>query len=120
LNRSPPTRSLRDHPELDRLKRQGNELLQAFAAEVNAQYRDADPPNFALHDPQLVLSRACGFDAWPKLKAHVDGRHRQAADRRGQGRVIKLRSPGNAADSDRVRSFREDSLWKRSDCKSFW
>src|SRR4029453_17464724 len=28
---------------------------------------------FALHDAQLVLARAYGFDSWPKLKAFVDG-----------------------------------------------
>ena len=36
-------------------------------------YRGADPATFALHDAQLVLARAYGFDSWPKLKAHVDG-----------------------------------------------
>ena len=43
VNRSLPTRALREHPDLDQLKRQAKELLQAFiagdektAAEVNA------------------------------------------------------------------------------------
>jgi ankyrin repeat protein len=76
----PPTRTLRDKPDLAQLKRQAKELLQAFAAggadavaEVNAHYRDADPATFALHDAQLVLARAYGFESWPKLKAFVDG-----------------------------------------------
>ena len=80
MNKNLPTRSLREHPDLDQLKRQAKELLRTFGAgeinavaEVNAHYRDADPPNFALHDAQLVLARAYGFDSWPKLKAHVDG-----------------------------------------------
>ena len=45
----------------------------AAVAEVNAHYRDASPITFALHDAQLVLARAYGFDSWPKLKAFVDG-----------------------------------------------
>ena len=76
----PPARRLRQHPDLDQLKRQAKELLQAFrareaeaVAEVSAHYHDADPATFALHDAQLVLARAYGFGSWPKLKAHVDG-----------------------------------------------
>ena len=49
MNRSLPTRTLREHPDLDQLKRQAKELLQAFiagdekiVAEVNAHYHDAD------------------------------------------------------------------------------
>ena len=34
---------------------------------------DADAATFALHDAQLVLARAYGFESWPKLKAFVDG-----------------------------------------------
>jgi len=71
---------LREHPDLDQLKRQAKELLQAFlageadaAAEVQAHYRGADPSTFALHDAQLVLARSYGFESWPKLKAYVDG-----------------------------------------------
>ncbi len=75
-----PVRKLRAHPDIDQLKRQAKELLQAFLAgdptattEVNAYFRDADPARFALHDAQLVLARSHGFESWPKLKAHVDG-----------------------------------------------
>ena len=74
------TRKLREHPDLDQLKRQAKELRKAFltgdagaAAEVNAHYRGAHTSNFALHDAQLVLARGYGFDSWPKLKAYVDG-----------------------------------------------
>jgi ankyrin repeat protein len=79
-----PTRSLPQHPDLDQLKRQAKELLGAFqdgtaeaVAEVHAHFRPetiaAGATTFALHDAQLVLARAYGFESWPKLKAHVDG-----------------------------------------------
>ena len=75
-----PTRTLRERPNLDQLRRQAKELVGAFkdgdsgaVAAVNAHYRDADPRTFALHDAQLVIARANGFDSWPKLKAFVDG-----------------------------------------------
>jgi hypothetical protein len=32
VNRSPPTRQLREHPDLDQLKRQAKELLDAYTA----------------------------------------------------------------------------------------
>jgi ankyrin repeat protein len=80
VNRSLPTRSLRENSDLDQLRRQAKELLQAYlggdehaVAEVNVHYRDPDPAKFALHTAQLVLARAYGFESWPKLKAHVDG-----------------------------------------------
>jgi ankyrin repeat protein len=76
----PSPRTLRERPDLEQLKRQAKELLEAFragdaaaVAEVNAHYRAADPARFALHEAQLVLARSYGFDSWPKLKAHVDG-----------------------------------------------
>ncbi|HEX5110142.1 MAG TPA: hypothetical protein VFV95_16940 [Vicinamibacterales bacterium] len=74
------TRSLPDRPDLNQLKRQAKELLSEFRAgsvdavnEVASHYRGADPATFALHDAQLVLARAHGFESWPKLKAFVDG-----------------------------------------------
>jgi len=80
VKKSLPARVMREHPNLDQLKRQAKELLEAFTAgeadavgEVKARYRDADPANFALHGAQLVLARSYGFDSWPKLKAYVDG-----------------------------------------------
>src|SRR5688500_19392428 len=75
-----PTRTLRERPDLDQLKRQAKELLAAFrggqpevSAEVRAHYRGADAATFALHDAQLVIARAYGFESWPKLKAAVQG-----------------------------------------------
>ena len=80
MQKSLPTRAMREHPDLDQLKRQAKELLEAFiagqpdaVAEVNAHYRDADRATFALNQAQLALARAYGFDSWPKLKAYVDG-----------------------------------------------
>jgi hypothetical protein len=80
VKKSQPARALREHPDLNQLKRQAKELLAAFnagepdaVAEVNAHYHDADPASFALHDAQLVLARSYGFDSWPKLKAYADG-----------------------------------------------
>ena len=75
-----PTRTLRQRPDLDQLKRQAKELLAAFrdgepevSAEVRVHYRGADAATFELHDAQLVIARAYGFESWPKLKAYVDG-----------------------------------------------
>jgi ankyrin repeat protein len=95
-----PTRSLREHPDLDQLKRQAKELLAAFragesdaVAEVNAYYRDADRANFALHDAQLVLARSYGFDSWPKLKAYVDGvTVRRLVDAVSAGDLVQVRA----------------------------
>src|SRR5207244_2796829 len=75
-----PTRVLPTHPDLDQLKRQAKELLHAVRAgepgalsEAVARYPGADPRKFALHDAQLVLARAHGFQSWPRLKAFVSG-----------------------------------------------
>lgn len=73
-------RRMRQHPDLEQLKRQSKELLAAFRAadaaavnEVTACYDDPQLATFALHDAQLVIARSYGFDSWPKLKAYVDG-----------------------------------------------
>jgi ankyrin repeat protein len=73
-------RRMRQHPNLEQLKRQSKELLVAFRAadaaavkEVHACYDDPQRGTFALHDAQLVIARSYGFDSWPKLKAYVDG-----------------------------------------------
>jgi hypothetical protein len=79
IRRSLPTRTLSDRPDLDQLRRQAKELLDAFrvgepgaGAEVAAHYHDADRAAFALHDAQLVIARADGFESWPKLKAYAE------------------------------------------------
>jgi ankyrin repeat protein len=76
----PPTRVMRENPDIDQLRRQARELLEAYRAqspdavlEVDACHRTATPDTFALHDAQFVLARAYGFESWPKLKAAVEG-----------------------------------------------
>ena len=80
MRQKSPTRRMREHPDLEQLKRQAKELLGRFiageaeaAAEVIAHYRAADASKFALHDAQLVVARSYGFESWPKLKSYVDG-----------------------------------------------
>ena len=80
MSLAPPTRAMRENPDLDQLKRQAKELLEAYlasspeaVAEVDAYHRTATPETFALHDAQFVLARAYGFESWPKLRAAVDG-----------------------------------------------
>jgi len=98
---NPRLRSLREHPDLTQLKRQAKELLAAYraaepdaVAEVSAHYGGADPATFALHDAQLVLARAYGFESWPKLKAFVDG-----------ATVSRLIAATRAGDIARVRTI---------------
>ena len=59
---------MRQHPDLEQLKRQSKELLAAFRAadpaavnEVNAFYDHPQHATFALHDAQLVIARSYGF-----------------------------------------------------------
>lgn len=67
----PPTRArMRETPNIDQLKRQAKELLEAYRAqspdaiiEVGAHHRTATPETLALHDAQLVLARSTGFRA---------------------------------------------------------
>jgi ankyrin repeat protein len=80
MSQHPPTRAMRDNPDIDQLKRQAKELLEAYrasaaqaVAEVTAYRRTADPETFALNDAQFVLARSYGFESWPKLKAAVEG-----------------------------------------------
>jgi ankyrin repeat protein len=93
-------RQLREHPDLNQLKRQAKELLEAFVAghpdavaEVNAHYRGPQAAKFALHDAQLVLARLYGFDSWPKLKAYADGATvRRLADAVRAGDLVQVRA----------------------------
>lgn len=75
-------RTLPDKPNLNQLKKQAKELLNAFRTgtpeaitEVRAHFGGAvlSPELFQLSDAQLVIARAYGFASWPKLKAFVDG-----------------------------------------------
>src|SRR5205814_2115390 len=95
-----PTRTLRPQPDLEQLKRQAKELLESFrkgdsgaTAELNIHYHDADPQTFALHDAQLVIARAYGFESWPKLKAFVNGATvRRLVDAVRAGNVTDVRA----------------------------
>ncbi len=80
MSHNPPTRRMRENPDIDQLKRQAKELLEAYrlqepesVAEVHFYHLNASPETFALHDAQFVLARSYGFESWPKLKAAVDG-----------------------------------------------
>ena len=80
MSQKPPTRAMRENPDIEQLKRQAKELLEAYresspeaVAEVSAYHRSASRDTFALHDAQFVLARSYGFESWPKLKAAVDG-----------------------------------------------
>ncbi len=79
MSQKPPTRAMRENPDLDQLKRQAKELLETYraqqpeaVAEVNFYHRPATTETFALHDAQFVLARSYGFESWPKLNAAVD------------------------------------------------
>jgi ankyrin repeat protein len=67
VNHTLPTRKLPTRPDLDHLRRQAKELLQATLE------GGADPAKFALHDAQFEVARSYGYPSWPKLKAFVDG-----------------------------------------------
>jgi ankyrin repeat protein len=90
---------MREHPDLEQLKRQAKELLRAFSAgepnavaEVNAHY-GINASEFALHDAQLVIARSYGFESWPKLKAYVDGvTIKRLADAVRNGDLAEVRS----------------------------
>ena len=65
----PPARAMRENPDIDQLKRQARELLEAYRThspgaiiEVAAHHRTATPETFALHDAQFVLARSYGFE----------------------------------------------------------
>ena len=97
----PPARAMRESPDIDQLRRQARELLEAYRAqspdaiiEVAAHHRTATPETFALHDAQFVLARSYGLESWPKLKAAVEGvtikRLHEAVKNRDLGAVRAL------------------------------
>ena len=61
----PHVRAMRDNPDIDQLKRQARELLEAYRAqspdaviEVAAHHRTATPETFALHETRSSCWRA--------------------------------------------------------------
>lgn len=81
-------RPLPEHPDLEQLKRQAKELLQAArAGDAPARSRFASLPafaslapselaarRFALHDAQSVIAREHGLASWNDLRDHVEER----------------------------------------------
>ena len=72
----PPTRVMRENPDIDQLRRQARELLEAYRAqspdavlEVEACHRTATPDTVALHDAQFAHH---GFDAAVELARKPD------------------------------------------------
>lgn len=57
------SRDLPARPNLDHLKKQAKELLQAL--------KEQDP-DAQLADAQHALAREYGFGSWPRLKAHIE------------------------------------------------
>lgn len=58
------SRDLPARPNLDHLKKQAKERLQALKLQ---------DPGAQLADAQHALAREYGFTSWPRLKAHVEG-----------------------------------------------
>lgn len=96
-----PTRQLREHPDLDQLKRQAKELLEAYrngvagaTAEVRAHYKSsAESKDLTLSHAQLVLARSYGFASWSKLKAYVDGATvKRLAEAVKSGNAVRVRA----------------------------
>ncbi|MEM6393223.1 MAG: ankyrin repeat domain-containing protein [Planctomycetota bacterium] len=78
-------RELPDHPDLDHLRGQAKDLLRRYTAadpaaigEVREHFNPESDQPLTLVQAQLVVARAYGHDSWPKLKACIEGVHRQA------------------------------------------
>src|SRR5688500_13051368 len=82
-------RELPSRPNLDQLKIQARELLKAHKAhdpEAIGRIQESHPrltsastsqirgAKLRLSDAQLVIAHEYGFESWPKLKSHVEGR----------------------------------------------
>src|SRR5688572_22581123 len=82
-------KSLPERADLEQLKKQARELLDAVhSGETSAIARVAAAENasaisdFALHDAQRVLAREYGFPSWAKLKLEVETRTIESAETR--------------------------------------
>ncbi|MDQ2844382.1 MAG: ankyrin repeat domain-containing protein [Acidobacteriota bacterium] len=80
IRRPYPMRRLSDQPDLELLKKEGEELLgqydagdPAVIATVRQLEHSRDSGVFALADARQVLARAYGYENWSKLEAFVDG-----------------------------------------------
>ncbi len=79
-------RSLPQSPNLEQLKKQAKDVLQAYRAgdpdaveEFGAHPRSVTAPEAKLTDAQLVLSRSYEYDSWPELRREVARRQLRAA-----------------------------------------
>jgi ankyrin repeat protein len=73
---APATRSLPDRPNLEHLKKQAKNLLEALRAGAPDAARrfaalDLPPERAQLHGAQLVIAREFGFASWARLKGHI-------------------------------------------------
>jgi len=80
------TRSLPTHPNLDQLRRQAKELKDAARAgdpDAIERLRPYLPPGeqATLSVTQRAIAREYGFSSWPKLKAEVEARTMDLAER---------------------------------------
>jgi ankyrin repeat protein len=96
---SPPERRLPPQPNLEQLRKQAKDLLEAYragndAAIAEVQRFERRPETFALSDAQRVLARAYGYESWANLKAFVDGAN-----------VSKLAEAVNAGDVAQARAL---------------
>jgi hypothetical protein len=76
----PPTPAMRETPDIDQLKRQAKELLEALSRSVTRRgHRGRRPPSHRDAGDLRGTRRAVragasyGFESWPKLKAAVEG-----------------------------------------------
>lgn len=93
-------RTLPQDPDLDQLKTQARELLNAFRSDdadalkaFAAHPRTIDPSTAKLTDAQLVIARSYGCSSWPVLRREVN-RHRLRSaiwrsDRAAAAKVLK-------------------------------
>jgi hypothetical protein len=89
-----PTKSLPPSPNLEHLKYQAKDLLNAHkSSDPEAHYRirklhpkfsgntaaQIQGAKMSLADAQLVIAREYGFESWPKLKRHIEALARASA-----------------------------------------
>jgi ankyrin repeat protein len=68
-------KQLPERPDLDQLKKQAKDLLDAIRAqrpEALARVPQNELAGFALNDAQRILAREYGFPSWTKLKERVE------------------------------------------------
>jgi ankyrin repeat protein len=78
-------KQLPERPDLEQLKKQAKDLLEAVHAgmpEALVRIGREERETFALNDAQRILAREYGFESWPKLKLHVETRTEEAAEAR--------------------------------------